>query len=677
MQILICSLLLVLLTATSSFALTPVARVDVVPNQRIEQGATLNFGVVAFSKAGIDRVEFTISGQGYSSGVKTASATTYNPQTRVYEYWVAIPSSEFTTNGNFTVTPIVYGDDADTRNLGATTLRVNATGTLAQPKAWVSTTGNNSTGQVGSRNLPFATIQGAATAIQTAGGGTADGGIIYLMAGTHGITYGSVSTTNEWLTITRDSAATKSTAIIRGTGGILNTSRLKFDGITLTNGTGQVVERYTVNVWAHDCALIGSGQHVNGSRVLLSDDFGTYSNENNPHYFTDVTITNSDYGVHRGILARNVTATNMGNDPFVNTYMVLNARVDNVDPGPTYWHADGYQSWGDAPDNRIVFGYYGTNMHYQGLFLRQENAATIAENNAFVNIFMEMREPGRPGNPGSYVVLSSGTASGRYDHFIMWHCTFVYKEFGIYAESNGHYFTNSSFIGNHFYEYHDYVVQINNYHNPAETLYNNSQGNEYLYNSYRYSAVETGSGSANPPHWYSKSPDSSPTGLAHVVGDPLLNLTDNVTYVNFGAPQSASPLVNSVLMTTVPVDALGNQRTGYPDIGAIEYGGITSSCSASDLGYCLTKLECDAVAPADGEHWYNGICNADPYVETPVCGPTRRDLCLTENDCETTGAGYWWGGLCNAEAEPTPTVRMLRQSATGTIRQAATGTVTQ
>jgi hypothetical protein len=46
-------------------AVTPIARYDVVPHQRIESTDTFNFGVVAFSKAGIEKVVFTISGQSY------------------------------------------------------------------------------------------------------------------------------------------------------------------------------------------------------------------------------------------------------------------------------------------------------------------------------------------------------------------------------------------------------------------------------------------------------------------------------------------------------------------------------------------------------------------------------------------------------------------------------------
>src|SRR5574343_1518130 len=115
--------LLLICIRTVSLALTPIARTDVVPYQRIEYGETFNFGVVAFSKDGIDRVEFTISGQGYSGGVKTATSMRLNNQVGsvattghvgVWEYYVPISSSEFTSDGAITVTPVVYGTDNGT-----------------------------------------------------------------------------------------------------------------------------------------------------------------------------------------------------------------------------------------------------------------------------------------------------------------------------------------------------------------------------------------------------------------------------------------------------------------------------------------------------------------------------------------------------------------------------------
>ncbi len=102
--------------SNSLFAVTPIARYDVVPYQRISEGETFNAGVVAFSKGGIDRVEFSISGQGYTGGSKVADEMTYNPRTGVVEYWVPLSASEFTSDGPIEIEATVYGNDGDTRD---------------------------------------------------------------------------------------------------------------------------------------------------------------------------------------------------------------------------------------------------------------------------------------------------------------------------------------------------------------------------------------------------------------------------------------------------------------------------------------------------------------------------------------------------------------------------------
>ncbi|MBN2517675.1 MAG: right-handed parallel beta-helix repeat-containing protein [Candidatus Altiarchaeota archaeon] len=113
----IVSILLLFLTLGSvSAALTPIARWDVVPYQRINAEETLNLGVVAFSKEGIDRVEFYISGQGYPGLTKIANEMTLNEQTGVWEYWVPLSADEFTSDGVVTVEARVYGKDEGVRD---------------------------------------------------------------------------------------------------------------------------------------------------------------------------------------------------------------------------------------------------------------------------------------------------------------------------------------------------------------------------------------------------------------------------------------------------------------------------------------------------------------------------------------------------------------------------------
>jgi hypothetical protein len=179
-------ILVVLVLPTIAFALTPIARWDVVPYQRIKSGETFNAGVIAFSKAGINRVEFTVSGQGYSGPNPLVSRSmTYNERTDVYEYWVPLKGSDFSTNGAFTMQAAVYGADGGRRTLETLPLMVNATGTLPQPKAWVSKTGSDATGVINNSSRPFLTLKAAVSAIQGANGGKSDGAIIYLFAGTY------------------------------------------------------------------------------------------------------------------------------------------------------------------------------------------------------------------------------------------------------------------------------------------------------------------------------------------------------------------------------------------------------------------------------------------------------------------------------------------------------------
>lgn len=592
LRLLFSFIVLFCLPVVSYSALTPIARVDVVPYQRIEYGTTLNFGVVAFSKAGINRVEFTITGQGYSGGVKTARSMTLNPQSNVWEYWVPISSSEFTSDGVITVKVIAYGEDGGTRDIGATcytnvartttmgdtSLVVNATGALAQPRAWVSTSGDNGTAQLNNKLLPYATLSTAITAIQAANGGKSDGAIVYFLEGTYNLGSASPSTTDEWLTITRDADASKAATILHG--GLIGGTLVKVQGLTvISTATNDVTfGSYPTQLWVDDCEIIGAGIGVDGSNPVKRSDIAK------PTYYTDTYIHDADYGVQFGsYLARNITIKNVSNDPFVMARLVINARVDNIDPGATYAHADGYQSFGDGPDNRIIYGYYGTNMHYQGLFLRQESDSSVnaylqtpgtalpATDNAFVNIFMEMRSPGRAQYAGGPIVLSSGTISGRYDHLIMWNCTFPNVSIGIFSESSGFYIKNSSFVGNVFNELRDYVTGENSYRNAEYMSPGNADGNEFLHNHLMYSAVDAGTGSTDPPHWYSKSPDTA-IGGSHTVGATTgLDLTDAATYVNFGAPMKASVLIDRIPFTTVPVDARNHPRIGNPDIGAIEH----------------------------------------------------------------------------------------------------------
>lgn len=521
---------------------TPIARYDIVPHQRI--GSTFKAGIVAFSKDGIDNVSFAIAGQGYGgTNPLVASAMTLNDRTDVWEYWVTINGSDFSTSGEFTITATITGIDTGSRVMSALPLLVDGGSTLTQYEAWVSTTGNNDTGEVDNESLPYEDIDKAIEALQIAKGSDVDGCIVYLLEGSYPLLHGTVATVNEWITITTADGATKANTILINAGTITTGLLIKAEGITLqSENQFDYIFSNPAELWVNDCALIGSGRWVAGSSPI--------SMEGDPWYITNSTIYDADYGVQGGYLARNVTVDFVGNDAFVNTLCAINALVDDVDPGATGWHGDGYQAFGTSgQDNRIIFGYFGQDLNYQGLFLRGDTEHT---NCAYVNIFMEMQ---------GGAIASNGAMYGEWDHVLMWHCTFPSYTFGVLNEVTRE-ILNSSFIGNVFWEFRDYPSgdeQPIYYGLPA-----NAELDVFEENHFMTSYVDTAEG-----HVRSKSPDTV-VAISQSLGDAGLDLADPESS-NFGFTLPGSILLNRLSSKIVPIDALGNERSNTPDSGALEY----------------------------------------------------------------------------------------------------------
>lgn len=552
---------LVLFYSIASAALTPVARPNVVPYQRISPNSPINFGVVAFSKNGIDRVDFNISGQGFTGGTKTSTAMSFNPQSMTYEYWVPIAADEFASNGPITVTSVAVGKDGGIRESSTILF---AAPSAVQVQSWVDPIGGSDTsGEVGNRLRPYSTIGQAITATQNANNGSADGVVINLLPGTYasGMVASPVTTTERLVVRAASGVAADEVVLTKG-GTAIRPSLLLLQGITLQNTTnGPVADRVNTDLWIDGCRLIGKGRHLQNSSPVPANSALQY-------YLTNSSNYNSDYGMYSGVLARNISFSTIGNDAFANTQMVINARVDDLDPGATEWHADGYQSWGEGPNNRIIYGYYGTNFHYQGLFLR----ATLSpgQDNAFINIFMEMMDPGRDGGAG--VVLSSGSIYGEWDHLLVWNCSFPHIGFSIYPDDSGYGFTNSSFIGNFFYEFKDSTA---GFVDPSYAAPGNAGNNDFLHNHYVRSYTDVTNCAGNPqpvgcPHYHSTSPDSSalPTQTVGGVGSESADfIIRDLGSQRNGQPYN--PLLVERFEQVVPVDAVGAVRKHMSDVGAI------------------------------------------------------------------------------------------------------------
>lgn len=615
MRISIISLCLVLWVGVASAALTPIARVNVVPYQRIEYDTTFKFGTVAFSKAGIDRVVYTISGQGYSGGAKTVTSMTLNDRTDTYEYWVGIASSEFTSSGPIIVTAVAYGDDGGVRNIGSTSLVVDHDGNFDQPEVWISTAGSDSTGTVDDRDSPYLTVAAAITDIETATGGESGGAIVYFMPGSYSLGSFSPTTTDEFLILTHDDATGSNENVIFVTPGVGlgNSPKIKVQGVEVrsSGALGYVFNASGSSLWIDHCRIIGVDRTVgvNGG----GNPIGPNTTQS---WWTNTYVTETDRGTTgRPQLARNVTMEVIGEDAYQNVPFVVNARVDDIDPLDTGDHSDGYQLWGDGKENFIIFGYYGTNMHYQGLFAR---ALSLASNNAFVNVFMEMRDPGRPGDSSGILRLTPGSLSGPWEHLLLWNCTFVGgNSFGVNGyETAGRGFVNSSFIGNFFYQFADSQPGPGN--ESPQFLPGNIENNDVLYNHYvrSFVDVENCGGTPQPegcPQYHTKSPDSSPTAVTETIGgrystsSDYLNMSDTSTYVRFGEPITGSFLINRIPFPTIPVDALGTARTSTPTVGALEIKDLTPLTCSNTHWMCTTQVDCESAS----WFWYNDECNAE------------------------------------------------------------------
>jgi hypothetical protein len=556
-------------------AVTPIARWDVVPYQRINPGGSLNVGVVAFSKNGIDRVDFTITGQGYS-GAPTIEVRemSLNPQSGAYEYWMPIQASQFQTDGPITVEAAVYGPNAgevrdkDTGGgglgLDQLPLVVNATGGLPQAEAWVSHTGvdeGENVGLVNNPTRPFATVGGALKAVcvwrQGQGfGNNADGALIRVMPSEEpyrllaGTATGEIPCVNEWATITTADGGSQSNTILEpprpGDDPIVPVRKLCFRGLKLDGGGTLDIddeEARSSRLWADGCALVGDGQGLPWPSHPISD-YSHYAGA----YYTDTSITQLGQATSGAELCRGLQISHIHDDAFQDVSLVVNCTVDDINPLDTGEHADVWQHWGgnevnQKDDNVIVYGLRATNIYYQNLFIRPDvySPPSYAEGMAFVNVYMSYA-PDIPPDWNKY--------GGWYrwvDHLLWWHCSLGQLGIGIAPETY-------TYEGND----HEFDPSIRNFSCKGcdfafLAIYDGTDGDVdwsgWDHNHFVYGEYEP---------W-----DFVERGDHRTVGDNLLNA--------FGTPGLGSPLLRRFdPALTVPVDQRNYDRTYRADVGAYQ-----------------------------------------------------------------------------------------------------------
>jgi hypothetical protein len=573
-------ILFLLLFATPAWAITPIARFDVVPYQRIENAGSFKIGVIAFSKPGIANVAFSATGQGYSGGTKNVTGMTLNDRTGTWEYWTTFSGSEFSSNGAVTITATVTDNDSNERNLELAMIAEGASA-FTPDTCWAdSVSGNNGTCTAGDDGAPCADI---ATCISKLS--DADGGIIYLEEGTYSANT-SATTSTEWLTITKSATAAKENVIINT--GTLNTTLLKYDSVTLqSRGTNlYVADSDSTYLWTNNTRRIGSGRGIANTNPV---DY------NNPdkHFSTNDYTYNSDYAYRRAALVRGATISTIGNDVFENGIFVINTVVDNVSNVGTGWHSDAYQvhTTGVPPaDNRIIYNYKATDVHYQGIFMRSD--AGTATDNAFVNVLIEMREPADQDESGNYA-FTAFTAYHNWDHLLLWHVTLLTAHSGFPGT-----LTNSSIIGSIFHHFNDTGTPVGTPTLP-EWANGNDQGNEALYNHFMNVRGETSSDNCTPttrftweswpcPHWYAKRPDSG-ISRTYTTGEGIIDI--NHESADFTYPVSGAPIIDVISSPVVPVDLYNVERGSLADVGAVEFNAEPSRSNGlpgSNIAYATS-----------------------------------------------------------------------------------------
>jgi len=326
---------------------------DAVPFQSFS--GALNVGVVAFhiNEAGIERVDFSANGGPWTSVRQMA----LNPQTNVVEYFATLRAELFST-GPVEVRAIAYPTVGQPVVLEPLKLYADPNDTFAARTRYVSTLGSDTTGN-GTASAPFRTIAKAASSLQ-AQYGNADGGTIYLAAGTYDGTIGSVSTSGAYLTIKAAPGVARSSVTINSFSGT-PTKLIHLDNVTLRTSVPNLTASNRRYLWVSNSDMTGSGR---ANAINWSPGIWTGSEWVNDFWLTDVHISNVLDGERGATLIRNSTVNTIGSNFISESRTAINVNAYDVDPrgindaDPP--HPDVYHSYSRRADI-ILYGITATS----------------------------------------------------------------------------------------------------------------------------------------------------------------------------------------------------------------------------------------------------------------------------------------------------------------------------
>lgn len=400
-----------------------IARFDVVPHQVITEATTPLFsvGVVAFHIAGIEKVSFGVEGGTFVD----VTAQSVNPHTGVMEYCCQLALSDFGADGEVEIRAIAYPNAAAPQAAGTGAYAGGGYPRLLSGlKLWLdvdtartplikyasANTGSDSTGD-GTEALPYASVWKAAQAVDAAGGADdANGGFVYLSAGSYTWDQPGAGTlpptSTRWLTIQPKPGVQPWEVVFNtaSSGVGLGIHKVKLYGVTIkkrlaNSGTSDI------EVWADRCLLTGSNDGVSVGGFLGD---GT-------RYYTECEQF-GEVGGPVGKIVRNCTISRSSYGVGGNDALYVGNSFDTLtDYGNSNIHPD-WCTWnfrhGEVQDNAIIYGNVGLNMNAQGYFWKD---TFVVQNIAIVNNVAHL--VGSAGSP-----FGEG-ACNSLNHFLFWNNT--------------------------------------------------------------------------------------------------------------------------------------------------------------------------------------------------------------------------------------------------------------
>jgi len=357
--------------AIQTQAARPVARWDVVPDQRFSE--TFEAGVCAFHLDGV-KVEFSVNG----TAVKTIENPTRNPRTGVWEYWLPLKAADYPDGPlDLTAKAVSLGEVPESFDLPSLRLYANAGGSLTvDVTIWVDAAAGLDTNP-GTEAAPLRSL--AAAVKKTPAGGT-----INLQAGTYAsASLGGGAKRDYWTTIQAAPGVERDEVNIAS--GRPSTQRLRWHNLSLfcDVGSGNYTtilagENGSQQVWLDGCRAYNK-------QGRWGADSTTFGNR----YVAFVTggVTTEMCNGPGASLIRDHRIEKITSDAFTGSdKLVVNSVCRDIDAGSTGAHPDFHQSYSPEPNwvqDVILYNVSGTECISQGLF------GSRLRDSAFVNVMFE------------------------------------------------------------------------------------------------------------------------------------------------------------------------------------------------------------------------------------------------------------------------------------------------